>query len=144
MNCMRCSYKNPEENKFCGQCGAALKSEAAITLTDLMDKGILVKGSKLYCKAGSKEVKALVTADGKLECQGKIYETPLAALEAVRGLPCDGWYDWQHGNSDEGRIAPLWLLRHMLLIHRGGELAFPDWWGKYVQVPELHLSAYKS
>jgi hypothetical protein len=95
MICEKCKQSNPDENNFCGNCGARLPTTGRITLKDLLDAGLLKAGEELTINVRGKDVTATLLADGKIKYQDKIYDGPLACAAAVRGQTCDSWYCWR-------------------------------------------------
>ena len=119
MLCQKCSHSNPDENKFCGSCGAPLPQTGRITLKDLIDGGFLKAGDELTIKLRGQDVKATLLADGKISCQDKVYDGPLACATAVRGQACDGWFCWNAVDHATGRSYGISHYRGALLRQRG-------------------------
>lgn len=128
MKCSRCGRDNPPEDKYCGECGIGLVSENTVTLKDLIDAGFLQPGAPFYAKRGKKDVVAILREDGTLEYEGKVYPTPLTALEAARGITCDGAYCWRLGTYGSGQITPLFIVRHVYQKQKGLPAELPEWW----------------
>ncbi len=118
MLCQKCAHSNPDENKFCGNCGAALPEAGRITLKDLLDAGLLRDGDALTINLRGKDVTATLLAGGKIKYQDKTYDSPLAGVIGVRGQTCDGWYCWQAKDPATGQSHGIGHYRTALLRQR--------------------------
>ncbi len=118
MNCTKCNYSNPDENNFCGNCGAKLPTAGRITLKDLLDAGQLHAGDELTINVRGKDVTATLLPDGKIKYQDKIYDGPLACATAVRGQTCDSWYCWRVKDHDTGASHGIGHYRSALQRQR--------------------------
>ena len=118
MLCDRCSHINPDENNFCGNCGASLPRDKGVTLKDLLDAGILKADDVLTISLRGRDVAATLLADGKVRYQGNTYDGPLACATAVRGQTCDSWYCWRAADHASDRTYPLGHYRAALLRQR--------------------------
>ncbi|MDP2730709.1 MAG: zinc ribbon domain-containing protein [Dehalococcoidales bacterium] len=119
MLCGKCSHPNPDENKFCGNCGTSLPPVEVISLKDLVDAGILRAGDELSISVKGKDVAATLLADGKLKYQEQTYDAPLACAAALRGQVCDSWYCWEAVDHITGRKYPISHFRGALRRKRG-------------------------
>ena len=119
MLCQKCTYSNPDENNFCGNCGAPLPPTGRITLKDLLSAGLLKAGDELTIRLRSQEVTATLLSDGRIMYQNQTYDGPLACATAVRGQTCDGWYCWQAIDHSRDRSYPIAHYRGALLRQRG-------------------------
>ena len=66
MFCQKCTHSNPDENKFCGNCGAPLPATGRVTLKDLLDAGLVKAGDELTIKLRGNDVTATLLADSKI------------------------------------------------------------------------------
>ncbi|MBI4283559.1 MAG: hypothetical protein HY663_03715 [Chloroflexi bacterium] len=107
MLCQQCTHSNPDENNFCGQCGAALPTTGRVALKDLLTAGLVKANAELTIRLRGKEVTAVLSADGMMRYQDENYDGPLACAAAVRGETCDGWYCWNAIDQTTGRSYPL-------------------------------------
>ena len=121
MLCQKCAYSNPDENKFCGNCGAPLPETGRITLKDLLDAGLLKVGDELTIRLRGQEVTATLLADGKIGYQNQTYNGPLACATAVRGQTCDGWFCWNAKDHATSRSYGISHYRAALLAQRRKE-----------------------
>lgn len=64
-----------------------------IYLPHLVAKGLLPVGTELRPRSGGAE-RAVVLADGRLEMDGKVYDSPSGAGRVVRGGATNGWQFW--------------------------------------------------
>lgn len=64
-----------------------------IYLPHLVAKGLLPVGTELRPRNGGPE-RAIVLADGRLEMDGKVYDSPSGAGQFVRGGATNGWVFW--------------------------------------------------
>jgi len=119
MLCQKCAHSNPDENNFCGSCGAPLPSTGRITLNDLLTAGLLKADGELTIKLRGKDVTATLLANGKIMYQNQTYDGPLACATAVRGETCDSWYCWHAIDHTTGRSYPLGHYRGGLRRQRG-------------------------
>lgn len=119
MLCQKCAHSNPDENKFCGSCGAPLPATGGITLKDLLAAGLLKAGDELTIKLRGKDVTAALLANGKMRYQNQTYDGPLACATAVRGETCDGWYCWKAVDHTTGESYGISHYRSALLRQRG-------------------------
>lgn len=119
MLCQKCAHSNPDENNFCGNCGAALPAGGRLTLKDLLDAGLLKSGDELTIKLRGQDVKAKLLDSGKIEFQDKVYDGPLACAIAVRGQACDSWFCWNALDHESGRSYSISHYRGALLRQRG-------------------------
>ncbi|MFC1991285.1 hypothetical protein ACFLVC_00915 [Chloroflexota bacterium] len=118
MLCDKCSHSNPDENNYCGNCGAQLPPNSGVTLKDLVDAGILKVGDELTISLRGGEVTATLLADGKITYQEQTYDGPLACATAVRGQTCDSWYCWKAADHASDRSYSLSHYRAALLRQR--------------------------
>ena len=118
MLCQKCSHSNPDENKYCGNCGAPLPATGGITLKDMMDAGFFKAGDEFTISLRGKEVTATLLADGNIKYQGHTYNGLLACATAVRGQTCDGWYCWKAADQASDRSYSLAHYRAALLRQR--------------------------
>lgn len=118
MLCPKCTHSNPDENNFCGHCGAPLPSGGRITLKDVLDAGLL-RGGEITIKLRGQDVKAKLLDSGKIEYQDKVYDGPLTGAIAVRGQVCDGWFCWNATDPATGRSYSFSHFRGALLRQRG-------------------------
>ena len=118
MLCDKCKHVNPDENNFCGNCGASLTGDKRVTLKDLLDAGILKANDTLTISLRGRDVTATLLADGKIKYEEKTYDGPLACATAVRGQTCDSWYCWRAADHTSDRIYPLGHYRAALLRQR--------------------------
>ncbi len=95
MDCEKCGYKNPDENKFCGNCAAPLSATGGVTLKDLLETGLLKAGGELTIAVRGKDVIATLLPDGRISYQNQVFDGPLAAATGIRGQTCDGWHCWK-------------------------------------------------
>ena len=121
MLCQKCAHHNPDENKFCGNCGATLPATGRITLNDLLAAGLLKAGDKLTIKLRGKDVTATLLADGKIRYQNQTYDGPLACATAIRGQTCDSWFCWNAKDHTTGRSHGIGHYRAALLAQRRKE-----------------------
>ena len=119
MLCQKCAHSNPDENNFCGSCGAPLPTTGRITLKDLLAAGLLKAGDELTIKLRGRDVTADLLADGKIRYQEQIYDGLLACATAVRGQTCDGWFCWTAVDHSSNRSYPLAHYRGALRRQRG-------------------------
>ncbi|MDP3880479.1 MAG: zinc-ribbon domain-containing protein [Dehalococcoidales bacterium] len=120
MLCAKCNHSNPDENNFCGNCGAPLPANGRVTLKDLIDVGLLKAGDELTISYRGKDVTASLLADGKIAREGQTYDGPLSCATAVRGQTCDGWFCWNAVEQDTGKSYPISHYRAALRRQRGG------------------------
>jgi hypothetical protein len=73
-------------------------------------QGILKGGSKLARAYKGKEFTATVAADGKIEFDGKIFNSPSLAASAITHRPMNGWQFWKYQDKD-GNWVKLDRLR---------------------------------
>lgn len=118
MLCQKCTHSNPDENKFCGNCGAPLPETGRITLKDLLDAGLLNAGDELKIRLRGQDVMATLLANGQIEYQNQTYNGPLACANAVRGQTCDGWFCWSAKDRATGRSYGISHFRAALLAQR--------------------------
>ena len=119
MLCQQCTHSNPDENKFCGNCGAPLPATGHITLKDLLAAGLLKAGDELTLRVRGKDVTAALLADGKIMYQNQTYDGPLACATAIRGQTCDSWSCWNAIDSTTGESHRIGHYRTTLLRQRG-------------------------
>lgn len=119
MLCQKCTYSNPDENNFCGNCGAPLPATGRMSLKDLLAAGLLKAGDELTIKLRGKDVTAALLVDGKISYQEQTYDGPLACATAVRGQTCDSWFCWTAVDHATGRSYPLAHYRAGLRRQRG-------------------------
>ncbi len=115
MLCQKCTHSNPDENNFCGSCGAPLPETGRITLKDLLAAGLLKAGDELTIKLRGRDVTAALLADGKIKYQEQTYDGPLACVTAIRGQACDSWYCWKAVDHTTGTSYSLSHYRADLL-----------------------------
>lgn len=118
MLCQKCSHSNPDENKYCGNCGVQLPINGGVTLKDLVGAGLLKAGDELTISLRGREVTATLLADGEIKYQEQTYNGPLACATAVRGQTCDGWYCWKAVDHATDRSYSLSHYRAALLRQR--------------------------
>ena len=118
MLCQKCSHSNPDENKYCGNCGVQLPENEGVTLKDLVDADILKAGDELTINLRGRDETATLLADGKIKYQDKTYNGPLACATAVRGQTCDSWYCWKAADHTSDRSYSLSHYRGALLRQR--------------------------
>ena len=58
MLCQKCAHSNPDENNFCGSCGASLVTTERITLKDMLDAGLLKADDELSITFRGKNITA--------------------------------------------------------------------------------------
>ena len=119
MLCQKCSHSNPDENNFCGSCGAPLSETGRITLKDLLDAGLLKEGDELTIKLRGKDVTANLLADGKIRYQDQTYDGLLACATAIRGKTCDSWFCWKAVDHNTGKSHGISHYRSALLAQKG-------------------------
>ncbi|GGP12966.1 DUF262 domain-containing protein [Nonomuraea glycinis] len=89
---------------------AALTGVFGARLSHLIDHDLLDVGATLVDPQHGTDAAAIVTSEGKIELDGKIFDTPSAAAGAVLDVNnCDGWTFWYAG-TDDG-LRPLADLR---------------------------------
>ncbi|MBI4187749.1 MAG: zinc ribbon domain-containing protein [Chloroflexi bacterium] len=115
MLCQKCNHSNPDENKFCGNCGSPLPATEHITLKDLIVAGIFKANDELTISYRGKDLTATLLADGKIRYENKTYDGPLAGVTAVRGQTCDGWYCWNAKDHATGKSYSISHYRAALL-----------------------------
>ncbi len=118
MLCQKCTRSNPDENKFCGSCGAPMPADGGVTLKDVVNAGLLKGGDELTISLRGREVTATLLADGKIKYQDETYDGPLACAAAVRGQTCDSWFCWKALDQATGRNYPISHYRGALLRQR--------------------------
>lgn len=118
MLCQKCQRHLPDEFSFCGFCGSPLQGRKT-TLKDLLDAGILKAGDQITCGYRGKDFEATITAEGKINHNGKDFPGPLVAAEAIRGMVCDSWFCWKYFDPSVNRSRPIAHYRAEL-EHRGG------------------------
>ena len=118
MLCQQCAHSNPDENNFCGRCGAPLPTIGGITLKDLLVAGLLKAGDALTIKLRGKDVTATLLADGKIRYENQTYDGPLACAAAVRGQTCDSWFCWKAVDHTTGKSYGISHYRSALLRQR--------------------------
>ena len=118
MLCDKCNHLNADENKFCGNCGAALPGGKGVTLKDLLDAGILKANDTLTISLRGRDVTATLLADGRITYEGKTYDGPLACATGIRGQTCDSWYCWRAADHTSDRTYTLGHYRAALLRQR--------------------------
>ena len=121
MLCQECAHSNPDENKYCGNCGAKLPETGRITLKNVLDAGLLKAGDELALRLRGQEVTATLLASGKIKYQGKTYDGPLACATAIRGQTCDSWFCWNAKDHTTGRSHGIGHYRAALLAQRKKE-----------------------
>jgi len=119
MLCQKCAHSNPDENNFCGNCGAPLPKTGGITLKDLLAAGLLKAGDELTIKLRGRDVTAALLADGKIKYQEQTYDGLLACANAVRGQTCDGWFCWTAVDHAAGRSYSIAHYRGGLVRQKG-------------------------
>ena len=118
MLCQKCTQPNPDENNFCGNCGAPLPATGQVNLKDVLDTGLLKADDELTISFRGKDLTATLLADGNIKYQDQTYDGPLACATAVRGQTCDGWYCWKAVDHATGRSHGLSHYRTALLRQR--------------------------
>ncbi len=118
MLCQKCAHSNPDENKYCGNCGAQLPKNGGVTLKDVVDAGLLKSGDELTISLRGRDVTATLLADGKIKYQDQTYDGPLACATAVRGQTCDSWFCWKAVDHATGRSHGIGHYRTALLRQR--------------------------
>ena len=82
------------------------KAQGWIQIKDLVGANLLAPGSVLTPRQGQWEAHtATVTADGLLEVDGKVFESPSGAGKHVKGGATNGWYFWRL--SDGRRLVDV-------------------------------------
>ncbi|MFC1987372.1 zinc-ribbon domain-containing protein [Chloroflexota bacterium] len=119
MICQKCAKPNPDENNFCGQCGAPLPAPGRITLKEVLDAGLLKADDELTINFRGNDITANLLADGKIMYQNQSYAGPLAGATAVRRQTCDGWYCWRVVDHTTGKSHTISHYRSALLKQRG-------------------------
>ena len=114
MLCEKCNHSNPDENNFCGNCGAPLPAHGRITLKDLLDADLLKAGDALTISVRGEDVTATLLADGKIKYQNQTYDGPLACANAIRGQTCDSWYCWRATDHTTGKSPSISHFRAVL------------------------------
>lgn len=74
-----------------------------VTLADLMAAEVLEAGTILVGHVEDGEVQATLLADGLIEYDGEVYDTPSGAGRAAKGGGVNGWW-WWHASTDEGLV----------------------------------------
>ena len=119
MLCQKCTHSNPDENKFCGSCGAPLPATGYITLKDVLDAGLLKAGDELTISTKGKNVTATLLADGRIRYENQTYDGPLTCATAVRGQTCDSWFCWKAVDHTTGESHAIVRYRNALRRQRG-------------------------
>ena len=83
------------------------------TVADLVNAGIIGPGMILTLTHHGRACHATVTADGLIEIDGRLFDSPSRAAEHVKGSSVNGWTAWR----DMGG-ALLMELRWRLRVHR--------------------------
>jgi hypothetical protein len=85
----------------------------AATVTDLIQAGAISAGARLRSISSLHEAIAVVRADGQLEVEGALYDSPSGAAVAVVGHEMNGWTFWGF-QSGAGTLVTLAELRKQL------------------------------
>lgn len=91
-----------------------------VTLTDLLDAGLLGPGDRLRGQRGTEEVFATVTRSGQLRIDDEDFATPSGAAAHFLGHQAAGWDFWKVA-SGSGEQRPLAALRNALLTQPTNE-----------------------
>jgi hypothetical protein len=83
------------------------------TLSDLIEGGFLQLGARLRSIYTSTEAATTVVEGGKLEVNGRVFETPSGAAVHIRGKETNGWDFWG-AQSGDGSLIALSELRRRL------------------------------
>lgn len=94
------------------------------TIADLIKAKLLAPGTRLRPISSQHETIAVVKADGQLEIDGALYDSPSGAAVAVVGHEMNGWTFWG-APSGEGTLVPLAELRSRLEPTAPGESEQP-------------------
>jgi hypothetical protein len=90
-----------------------------ITLSEIIDAGLLAEGTALVSTNGAWPANARVVTGGEIDMDGTTYPTPSAAASAVKGGPANGWDFWAvEGGTGRTTLA---TLRAKLLDLRAGD-----------------------
>ena len=121
MLCPGCSHENPDANRYCGMCGTPLRGGQRVArLRDLLEAGILKADAALWCRVRGQQVFATLKDDGRIEHDSHVYDSPVAAIEAVRGGPCDSWFCWHTPDPQSERDYPIAHFRAAWRRIQGG------------------------
>lgn len=85
-----------------------------VRVHNLIAAGMLPAGSALTPSQQDVDAVATVTADGRIEIDGEVYDTPSSAGHAVKGSAVNGWTFWL-ADTPTGQYS-LAKLRDMLLV----------------------------
>jgi len=85
----------------------------ASTLTELIAAGYLHPESTLQLLSTKYNANATLTADGRLQVDGEMFDSPSAAYKHVTGTHGNGWQRWGAA-SGTGEFVPLDALRQKL------------------------------
>lgn len=110
MKCQNCDMLMPDENNYCGNCGKPLEG-SRIFFKDLVAAGEIKAGAKITCRHKSAIVEGIVQADGTLEVDGKIYNSPPEAIAVIRGVACDSWHCWKFFDPVDNRERPIHSIK---------------------------------
>ena len=86
------------------------KTFHGVTLSDLLTAGLLSAGQTLHFVAAGYSASATVEPSGKLLMDGKFYDTPSGAGQAIRHRATNGWEHWAVQNA-QGNFMPLAEIR---------------------------------
>jgi hypothetical protein len=76
------------------------RGRSQTSVADLVAAGYLASGQELRLR-GRAELTARITADGRLDVQGKTYGSPSTAANAILGSNSNGWVTWKAQYGDE-------------------------------------------
>lgn len=75
---------------------ARARSVDGVEVKDLLRAGLLSEGTVLTARPGTwGQRTAIVTGDGRVEVDGRRYDSPSGAAKHVRGGAANGWYFWR-------------------------------------------------
>lgn len=88
-----------------------------VRIADLLDAGLLTPGAVLINPTD--DVEATMTADGRVEFDGTVYDSPSGAGDAAHGSSTNGWAYWMADTNDG--LRPLAALREELRQQDSGD-----------------------
>jgi hypothetical protein len=95
---------------------------SSVGIVDLLDAGLLFAGQQIHSKPGRYEGRfATILADGRIDYEGQVYETPSGAGQAVRKRVTNGWRFWI---TDLASSKPLRDVRDEYLA--SSEISFSE------------------
>ena len=86
------------------------KTFHGVTLADLLGAHLLAAGQTLHFIAAGYSASATVEPSGKILMDGKSYDTPSGAGQAIRHRATNGWEHWAVQNA-QGNFMPLAEIR---------------------------------